>query len=1010
MKHRIIGVIGVSLLLILGVVLIFNFSHFKIAQGHFLNGDWFEFLPLVMQAGEPITPTTPSTMTETPETPAPTEPPITTTIISNVQVSASPIARYDRFDIQFDVDTTAINPYLPYDADPPAGVQAGIGVSVDALFSNDNWQTTLTQPAFYYQPFTYENHGTYNHLTPNGSPRWAVRFTPQQSGTWQYRLRATDAQGTFYYPTMGMPALSFTVSGESSNLHRRQGFLRVSAADPRYFEFQDGSYFNGVGYNDGFSNASDVETSMTLYEQNKMNLMRVWMAGAGINGSQWTSWASHHLPMDGYMPGVGLDIINTHNGADVALRLDADNPCYFADFWQGGIPVQPNTSYSISARVKLTNVTGPAESGDYGFVIKRADWLGAACSQAGNGTPITSPVVGTTDWITVTGVYNTSSGQYWFGNLYLTRQNVTGGQIYIDEVHLWKTADPNKVDLLREPYANSHLYFDPINAASWDLYIQSAETHGVYLKLVIDEKNEWIRYHIDQDTGRMDASGSADNFYAADNTKSRWLQEAWWRYIIARWGYSTAIHSFEYVNEGDPYNGNHHDIANAMAKYFHENDPSRHMVTTSFWASFPNAEFWSNTDYPNIDYADLHAYISTGWGKYAHFISDERTETNLANVRSGDASAHFSGTDNGNEAMVPRGLVIRGKGEWIVRYWMKAQNFTASCPYSGSGGMQRVRWILDGGTYYGGREGVVPFNTSGQDFVCTSPAGTFNWTQFSSDRDRNGNTIPLDYRLVISDDLPHEFSLRIENQNGTGGDAWFDDLEVVSPDGRIVPVIGTFDMSTPMDEDTAWYNRAYGDLWNGGSLVGAKMPLVRGETGIDTEEQQEYNTDILQDTEGIWLHNNLWGQISSGGMIDLFWWASETIPPSIYDNYLSYRNFMQDIPLNNGNYKDIAAQTSNSNLRAWGQRDDINGRMHLWVQNIHHTWRNVVDGVSITPISGTITIENVPLGSYQVRWWNTYQISNPVFLTQTLESDGTLTLTLPYSLTDDVGVKVDLQN
>ena len=43
--------------------------------------------------------------------------------------------------------------------------------------------------------------------------------------------------------------------------------------------------------------------------------------------------------------------------------------------------------------------------------------------------------------------------------------------------------------------------------------------------------------------------------------------------------------------------------------------PSRHMVTTSFWHSFPNLEFWSNPDYPDIDYADMHAYISTGGGR-----------------------------------------------------------------------------------------------------------------------------------------------------------------------------------------------------------------------------------------------------------------------------------------------------------------------------------------------------------------------------------------------------------
>ena len=37
-----------------------------------------------------------------------------------------------------------------------------------------------------------------------------------------------------------------------------------------------------------------------------------------------------------------------------------------------------------------------------------------------------------------------------------------------------------------------------------------------------------------------------------------------------------------------------------------------------------------------------------------------------------------------------------------------------------------------------------------------------------------------------------------------------------------------------MSDDTAWFNRAYGELF-GGRLTGARMPLVRGETGIDNQ-------------------------------------------------------------------------------------------------------------------------------------------------------------------------------
>jgi hypothetical protein len=43
--------------------------------------------------------------------------------------------------------------------------------------------------------------------------------------------------------------------------------------------------------------------------------------------------------------------------------------------------------------------------------------------------------------------------------------------------------------------------------------------------------------------------------------------------------------------------------------YDHPND---HLVTTSF-CIHSRASNSGQSDYPNVDYADVHAYISTGW-------------------------------------------------------------------------------------------------------------------------------------------------------------------------------------------------------------------------------------------------------------------------------------------------------------------------------------------------------------------------------------------------------------
>jgi hypothetical protein len=939
--------------------------------------------------------------------PAPSPPP---PVISNVRLASERVARFDRYEVRFEVATGDANPSLPFDASPPPGVPPAIGVSVDALFTPDDWTTVIVQPAFLDQPLVRSVRDGQDHLTPDGPPHWTARFAPQMAGRWQMRLRARDAGGTTMYPLTG--AIPFTVGERSDNPYRRRGFLRVSQADPRYFEFQDGTPFIGVGYNTSYGAIEQAEERMRLHERHRINFVRAWMSGHGINGSQWTSWAYPDQPSD-YVPIPSLETGETFQGADVALRLDQNVRCLWTDFWQGRVSVQPGATYQVSARIRLDHVSGPGGGGPWGFVMKLGAWLGEACDHPDEGVPISAPVTGSTGWITVTGRFTARPDQYFMDNLYLARQNATGGQVFIDQVRAWRADDPDRTNILREPNANSHLHFDPLNAAVWDAYIDSAERHGVYLKLVIDEKNEWIRNHIGAD-GRMTNQASNDNFYAAPDTKVRWLHEAWWRYLIARWGYSTAIHSFEFVNEGDPYNGHHYDAANAMALYFDRHDPSRHMVTTSTWHSFPNYELWSNPRYAALDYADLHAYISTGWGPDASFIRPDMIETRPEHVREGAGSIRLARLVDDRIPLVPRGIVIQEPGEWILRYWMKAESYAANCGFGSTGGMQRVRWLIVNGDVPGVPDNIVPANDEHKDFLCASPAGTYGWTQFRSDRDRDGRMLPLEQRLVLHDARPREVSIWIENSERTSGEAWIDQIELVSPSGRVVPVIGRFD-PTPFVDDVAWYTRAYGELYGGRSPVGGLKPLVRGEAGIDTLERIDSRLDLNDDTRGIWLHQLVWGQINPGGMYDLMWGASTTIDRNpdagrythIYTSFLTYQNFMTGIPLNNGHYVDARASTSNPGLRAWGQRDDANGRMHLWIQNVQLTWRRAASGPPVQALDGQVVLPDVPPGRYRVAWWDTHAVDRPVFREEIVAANGSLTLALPHPLADDVAVKVE---
>lgn len=84
--------------------------------------------------------------------------------------------------------------------------------------------------------------------------------------------------------------------------------------------------------------------------------------------------------------------------------------------------------------------------------------------------------------------------------------------------------------------------------------------------------------------------------------------------------------------------------------------PNAHLVTTSFWHSFPDEPFWASPDYPNVDYADVHAYVSTGW------LNDPAYETDAALFHLDYSNEVRSNLDYyANQNGIPTKPIIRGE-------------------------------------------------------------------------------------------------------------------------------------------------------------------------------------------------------------------------------------------------------------------------------------------------------------------------------------------------------------
>jgi hypothetical protein len=775
------------------------------------------------------------------------------------------IPRYEKLELTFDVETVAENLQWPYDPAPPPGIEADLGVTVNALFTPDNWQTIYSQPAFYYQAFEHEIKSGQDWIYPTGNFTWKVRFSPDQVGSWQFKLTAQDRSGLIETPPQTFDVVP------SDN----RGFVRVSTKDPRYFEFEDGTHFLGFGYDKNYNHVDWLNPTLSnrpefqVMSQNGIQLLRIWLSQWSIFGSAWNPWIGQQDNYAGYLPETGLVPFGPDQSEfSMMLSYPQDeyfDACRYLKAELSTPAVKRNTTFHIQVVYYASDLSSRCgASSDCGLVVR----VGGFCGQFGPGEAVTPYAQDTGgQWQSLTGTWHSGDRDF-LPQLNLMLENIPdiGGppaHVFVSHISIREDLgnDQYGPNLISKPSTDHHLYFAQRNSFAFDRTLELAEANDIYLKMVILEKDDRIFKAID-DQGNI-APEDIKWFYGNGRqmTKVRWLQQTWWRYVQARWGYSPHIHSWELVNEGDPYDDNHYALTDELGKYMHcrafgvpvgsgdgeacsYDHPNHHLVTTSFWHSFPGEQFWANPQYPNVDYADVHAYISTGWQNDASHESD---------------TAKFH----------------------------------------------------------------------------------------------------LDY----------------------------------SADAR---------------SNVDWYSSQ--------NNIPTK-PVMRGEAGIDFLNLQEEQPDLALDSQGIWLHNFLWSTLDAGALTELYWWEDNIRDqpgpdgqPGLYEIYGNIYDFASNLRLNNGHYRDAAVTVNNPDLRAVGQKDPIGKRAHLWIQNRGHTWRNVVDGVPISPVSGTVTLSGFQGGqSYSVQWWDTYHIPGTprVMSTEiiTAQANGDIILTVNDML-DDTAVSI----
>ncbi len=181
------------------------------------------------------------------------------------------------------------------------------------------------------------------------------------------------------------------------------------------------------------------------------------------------------------------------------------------------------------------------------------------------------------------------------------------GDIALHSIALRPIADDGRVglNLLGRSNPDTLRYVDPVAAAQLDELFRLSEQHGVFHKLPLFRKQDSLLSCFDS-AGRLNAAScSTENFY--ENPWAQRLRDAYIRYFVARWSYSTALHSLEIANE-NPASDDPAAPGNAAALRFADTvnrlSPRKVLISNSFDRHFPLG-FWKD---PRMDYADLHRY------------------------------------------------------------------------------------------------------------------------------------------------------------------------------------------------------------------------------------------------------------------------------------------------------------------------------------------------------------------------------------------------------------------
>ena len=418
-------------------------------------------------------------------------------------------------------------------------------------------------PAFFAQE--YERHrageggAPRDWAYPVGTGVWKARFAPALPGKYSAIAVLKDHSGESRSPPV-------TFAGVASGA---KGFIHAARQDPRFFEFDNGEPFFAIGQNLAFIGEqqhvtmSKTEEIFAKLAGNGANYLRVWtcaddwaLAIEAPKSAWGRSWS-----------GRGRIVANPDQLGRKCLLITSTNATQEVNP-SHPVALRPATRYMVTGKVHTeTNVA------------LRLEVQGTSSPPLESTHPLA--------WTAFRHEFTTGARDWQLATM---RFRLEGkGVARLSDLSLKEAG--GGAELLWEADVDrpTRGFYNPFDCFLLDELLANAEQHGIYLQLCMLTRNLYMNALTNSPSPHYDrAIADAKKFF---------------RYAIARWGYSTSVAAWEYWNEMNP--GLPTDrFYTELGAFFEQTDPYHHLRTTSTWG--PSAKDCRHT---KLDVADVHFYL-----------------------------------------------------------------------------------------------------------------------------------------------------------------------------------------------------------------------------------------------------------------------------------------------------------------------------------------------------------------------------------------------------------------